>query len=475
MTISERFNLQKSQAELDFINIDPDTDIPLFLDPHFLSKRNDRWSVEATLTLRSFFQEIIDLIRANNMEDARLLFDHLHEPNATCLGLSVGSPDGNGVGNSDTTRIFYSLISSRAIQTGLIQDIQDNILFVDYFGKDKLSDMTTNIITKHLIDYTITQCDLHNIPLTDNIPSGHYWSRRNNDWISEHARRLVINNKPLLLVPKGIASFCKAYTPETYYNHFVLNFLQDENIRIRSALVQTTKKGVRFVTKKSLKEENPINKAFLREFTSRHPEILERFKERVITNPLQNSEISEFNYRAVANDLITKLGQVPSGNHDASAYHQLVLGILEFLLYPDLINPVKEREIHNGRKRIDITFDNASRDGIFHRISEHMRLPCPYIFVECKNYSSDPANPELDQLSGRFSTNRGRLGILTCRNFSNRNLFLNRCTDTFRDDRGLIIPLDDNDLINMLRNSDENNRTYVDGYLSDIVRQVAVN
>lgn len=81
MTISEHFNLNKSQAELDFINIDPDNDIPLFLDPHFLSKRVDRWSIEATLTLRSFFQEIIDLIRANNFDDARLLFDHLHEPN----------------------------------------------------------------------------------------------------------------------------------------------------------------------------------------------------------------------------------------------------------------------------------------------------------------------------------------------------------------------------------------------------------
>lgn len=475
MTISEHFNLNKSQAELDFINIDPDNDIPLFLDPHFLSKRVDRWSIEATLTLRSFFQEIIDLIRANNFDDARLLFDHLHEPNATCLGLSVGTPDGNGVGSSDTTRIFNSLISSRAIQTGLIQDIQDSILFVDYFGKDKLSDMTTNIITKHLIDYTITQCDLHNILLTDNIPSGHYWSRQQNDWLAEHCRRLVINGKPLLLVPKGIASFCKAYTPETYYNHFVLNFLQDENIRIKSALVQTTKKGVRYVTKKSIKENNPINKSFLRDFTTRHPEILERFKDRVITNPLQNDEISNISYNAVALDLISRLRQIPRGNHDASAYHQLVLGILEFLLYPDLINPVKEREIHNGRKRIDITFDNASKSGVFYRISENMHIPCPFIFVECKNYTNDTTNPELDQLSGRFSFNRGRLGILTCRNFTNRELFIQRCSDTYRDDRGLILPLEDNDLINMLQNANERNREYVETYLSNIVREVAIN
>src|ERR1700744_1714648 len=133
MTISERFNLNKTQAELDFINIDPDIDTPLFLDPHFLSKRLDKWSIDATNTLKNFFQTVIDLIRGNDEDGARALFDYLHEPNATCLGLSRAIPDGNGVGGGDTDKIFSRLVRSRAIQTGLIQDVQDSILFVDYF------------------------------------------------------------------------------------------------------------------------------------------------------------------------------------------------------------------------------------------------------------------------------------------------------------------------------------------------------
>jgi hypothetical protein len=476
MTISEIFQLNKSQAELDFINIDPDLDTPLFIDPHFLSKRVDRWSIDATLTLRDFFQNVINLIRANDLNTARTLFDYLHEPNATCLGLSYDRPDGNGVGSSDTTRIFNNLIRSRAIQTGLIQDIQDNILFVDYFGKDKLSDMTTNIITKHLINYTISQCKLHDINLTSNVPSGHYWSRQLSTWHSEYAQRLVVNGKPLLLVPKGTVSFSKSYTPDRYYNHFVLNFLQAENLRINSSLVEThPTTGRRFVSKKILKERNPPTKDFLREFTNRHPEVLESFKNSTVGESLHNSEFANISVRQIAQNLINRLRNIPTGGNTATSFHSLTLGILELLFYPHLINPVKEREINNGRKRIDITFDNASKEGVFHRLSHNMNIPCSYIFIECKNYTSDVANPELDQLAGRFSVNSGKFGILACRTFDNKNLFIQRCKDSYVAGRGLIVPLDDSDIIAMLNNFNENDNTFIDNYLSGIIREIMLN
>jgi hypothetical protein len=344
MKISEIFNLGKSQAELDFIDIDITKDIPLFLDPFFLGNRQDKWSSEATLTLRSFFQKLIDLTKEGNEKSARELFEYLHEPNSTCLGMSIGIPEGKGVGKGDSSKIYDNLLKSKAIETGLLQDIEDNILFVDNFGKDKLSDMTTNIIRKHLIIYTQAQCNLHNIPITENVPSEFYWSRQDEEWKNEYTEMLVIKGKKILLVPKGVVSFSDCYTPEKYYNHFVLNFLQNEHLRLNSALVQETSKGKKFVTKKDLKETTPQTKEFLRQFTLKHPEVLKAFKEKTKNDSVKNIEIADISIKNICKVLGEQLVAIPSGANTASDFHHKILGILEIIFYPNLIYPVKEKK-----------------------------------------------------------------------------------------------------------------------------------
>lgn len=474
MRISQIFNLNKTQPELDFIDIDIETDIPLFLDPFFLRLRQDNFSLNCSRTIRSFFQTVVDRVRNEDLDGARELFNYLHEPNETCLGLSTGRPQGRGVGNIDTDKIFDRIIESRAIETGLLQDLEDSVLFVDQFDKDKLSDMTTNIIREHLMNYTIQQCVLHGIPTIDNIASGYYWSIQNRRWEAKHAAHLVINERKVLLVPKGVVSFKKQYTAPNYYNHFVLNFLQNENLELNTALVQERKNGVRFVTKKSLKERNPLSKDFLREFTLAHPEVLESFKDSTTERSLLNEEIEYIDMNGLCNRIADYLATIPTGAAEANRYYDLTKSILEILFYPKLINPSMEQEIHEGRKRIDITFDNAAEDGLFFRLGNNMNIPSSYIMIECKNYSTDPVNPEIDQLSGRFSVNRGRFGILLCRSFNDRDRFIQRCRDTFNDQRGLIIPLTDEDLILMLRNYDSQDDSFVENLLADRVREIAV-
>lgn len=107
-----------------------------------------------------------------------------------------------------------------------------------------------------------------------------------------------------------------------------------------------------------------------------------------------------------------------------------------------------QHEIHEGRKRIDITYTNMAVGGFFKWLATH--YSAAHTFVESKNYGREVANPELDQLSGRFSPTRGQFGLLVCRQFTDKELFLRRCHDTAGDGRGFVIPLDDDDLRELL-------------------------
>jgi hypothetical protein len=86
-----------------------------------------------------------------------------------------------------------------------------------------------------------------------------------------------------------------------------------------------------------------------------------------------------------------------------------------------------------------------------------------------QNYTHDPENPELDQLSGRFSGHtRGRLGLLVARKFDNRDRFIQRCIDTAHDNRGFIVPLADSDLVQMLELIAEGERSQINGLLNGL-------
>lgn len=481
MRISRIFRLGKSQYELDFVDIDPRHDIPLFVDPYFLSTRTDHWSSEASRTIKSFFEHFTRLIRAGDAQGARQLFERLGEPNETCLGLSKGRPQGRGIGETNATKIFESLIATEAVRAGVVEDIEDCRIFVEGVDKDLISDMATNIIKGHLIQYTQAQCQLWNIPLQPGVPSGFVWSRLDGQWTNVHTDMLIVDGKKLLLVPKAIVSFSEKYTAQQYHQHFVLNFLQNEHLRMNSVLVQRRRRrdGSErvFVTKKSVREyDAPLTKEFLARFTQQHPEVFRNFRERTRDKiqSVDNEELSNSNLRDIAEYLVEELRSIPAGPENATRYHRTIVGILELLFYPNLFSPQIEGEIHEGRKRIDITFDNGAKDGFFFRLHTTYQTPSQFILVECKNYSRDVANPELDQIAGRFSPNRGRFGIIVCRTIDDMQTLLARCSDTYRDQRGTILPIVDADLIALLQQLANGDRRPEEEFLANRFRQIAL-
>jgi hypothetical protein len=195
-----------------------------------------------------------------------------------------------------------------------------------------------------------------------------------------------------------------------------------------------------------------MKKEFLSTFSEEHPEVLDRYKHSVgVPRELSVDELEEgFDECAFAETLSAELRAIQRGSEAALRFHHFMIGALEFIFYPDIIYPVKEEEIHEGRKRIDILYTNNSMGGFFFRRRGEANVNAAHVIVECKNYMKEMQNPELDQIAGRFGLHRGRLGLLVGRSFDDRARFVARCRDTANDGRGYVIALVDDDIAELL-------------------------
>ncbi|MBA4420217.1 MAG: hypothetical protein C0391_03635 [Anaerolinea sp.] len=472
---SNYFNLNKTQSELDFVDIPINGDIHLFIDPFAISQRTDPWSINCHSILVSYFQHVIDRIRRGDRSGAINSLSNLSEPNETRLGFSKGRPKGSGVGSYQAEQLFATLLSSTAVRTGLVTSIEECELMIPGINRDKISDLTTNIIRKLLVEYTNEQCDLFNIP-TQNVALHPYFSIDRLSWVNGYHSLPLVEGDPILLVPKIIVRYDPSYDHQKYFHNFILDYLQAENLSAGSSLVHTLKNGRSVVYKKDIAANFPCTKENIYLFSKDHPDVLARYRQELqrMENSGKYDDILEEDESNIGRILIEALRSIPPGNLTASDYHNLMLGIVEFIFFPNLLHPVKEREIHEGRKRIDIHMENGARSGIFFTFHQIRDIPCSYVPFECKNYQSDIANPELDQLSGRFSINRGKVGFICCRSFGNRKLFISRCRDTFNDGRGLIIPLDDDVIINLLENIINGQRQNNEDILNETINTICI-
>lgn len=254
----------------------------------------------------------------------------------------------------------------------------------------------------------------------------------------------------MLLVPKYIVRRNLSLNSQEFYNKQITDFLVAENLRANSALVQTIK-GKRKVLKGDVRERNPKSKSYIAEMVFAHPKLLELYKDLAKRHSSMVTIDDEApNITVVCAQLARVFAKIPTGASHATDYHNLVLASLTALFYPMLIQPHKEWEIHDGRKRIDVVFTNAADTGFFSQRRSDPKMNANTVIVECKNYSNDLANPEIDQLIARFDDNRGKFGLLTCRSVDNIAALESRCRDAASRSQGYIIFLTDDDLVTML-------------------------
>ncbi|MCK2035679.1 hypothetical protein KZC51_05975 [Microbacterium sp. SSW1-49] len=456
--VSGYFSLGVEQGGLDFVDVDVNGDVPVYIDPTAIRVQAGDWVEACAHGLYTFFDELLGAIRADDLPKIRSLIYPLSEPNETHLGVSKGLARGRSLGSQKKAdQLVAALRRSRAIKSGLIEDLEDTVLFVDGVGRDILSDITTCIIRAHLIEYTVNQCRFHGIPLENQI-SGLFWDSEQRVWRDDYFDLPRGPRGLLLLVPKAIVRLHPTYEKGQFYRGYLRPFF--EGIELSKGvssefvrLVRAGKKNARLKVNMGQLDENlGTTKAKIAENAESFPQAMKKYRqmkavEAQVPLSLEALATQTGTPEPSLRELYEEILAIQPGKAGATAYHRAVAAFLTALFTGSLGNQRLEVTLH-GLKRIDITYDNVAGDGLFRWFGLHHAAAS--VPVECKNYFNDPANPELDQIAMRLSPARGEIGFLVCRTVSNKQRLLDRCRSAAVDNHGYVIALDDVDLLSLL-------------------------
>ena len=296
MHVTELYRLERTQAEVDFVDVDVSTDNRIFIDPRAIRLQKGELQEGCVACLVSFFGEVLDAIRLGHPEKVRQLMRYLGEPNETHLGFSRGKSRGRGLRGSRSDEIADAISASKAAETGLLQDLEDTAFLVPGVSRDLLSDMTTQIIRGPLIEYTQQCCIQYGIPMESQY-GGNVWSPDSLEWEEDYEVPLPrTEDGALILIPKSIVRHAPILDNTKYFNGYLAPFLEADELQAQSQLVELLKSGEGRVTKKKLHEKYSDSKEAVVEQTLRFDrKPLERYRQvagRITAPPLVNEDIA---------------------------------------------------------------------------------------------------------------------------------------------------------------------------------------
>lgn len=340
--------------------------------------------------------------------------------------------------------------------------------FINKYPEDSLNTSIEKLISKTL----------------DYLNSKHFWHQKEDEATIRFYPTLYLLAFPVYIFYEG--KDCKVIKE---YPNLVKRLSKDNLIQLKNEqkIFRTTLRYIfnlyfhSFFSKDNRVFFEKYRNTILKDITNHLSELNahEIFGTCLLVDSIDNFEIPDNEYfhiffeksRIKGSSLIKRLKGIEFGKKDAGQYHKIVLEIFNFLFDNILENPKKEKRIHNGRKKADIAYVNSANEGFFYNLSQRHKIFCPYIIIECKNYNQDPANPVYDQMSGRFSDNIGKFGIITCRKIMDKKKALEALKAIVSFKKEYVLILDDDDIINLINAKIEGNRI-LDGYLENKMMEI---
>lgn len=241
--VTERFSISLSQEDIDFVDVNLESDALLFLNPTLFGELVDTdLSKKVNQQVYSFFETVLNFYSINNKKEALKLFNQSGETNAVHLGYSKTNK-GKGASEKALTKLFDTVFASKVLENRVLSNPISLVLFVENFAEDRMSDLVISILKKELVEYTLAQAILHNLPIEiDEINYGKYWDASTRSWkILKNRYIKDQKGKPIIFMPKQIVSKKFGFSAKNYLSKVIFEWRQSKHSEELSNLCEIKK------------------------------------------------------------------------------------------------------------------------------------------------------------------------------------------------------------------------------------------
>jgi len=287
-------------------NISLISDLPLFIDPFLLFNSDKKEYKQLHAEIIKYLEFLKNKSIAGEIDSglisAWFRFKEVHQ---TWLGFSISGNKGSGLGKKFATALnenfekIFKDYGSEEITLGT--HLEKLCLVKDGVGKDNISDFTTNLIKKFLLDYTqeFAKKYIDKSKFRTCVVNKVIFNYSTESWESREYNLPYLQNDFVLLTPKDILTKDDVWINKgDLYNDFSRIRFSLSNEELRSQLNNFLRKELGFGEKTKKEENKAIRKALFQ-----FPELIDhyvRFKEdsgeSAISISNQKVEISELIY-----------------------------------------------------------------------------------------------------------------------------------------------------------------------------------
>ncbi len=217
--ITQAFNIEAKESDLDFFDANLFYDSLLFIDPFLLKRSPIEEERELFKRFSSYFRKAYQKsisARNNHLQIQGLRsFLTFKEPREINLGYSQNSNKGSGPGTGFAESLLTFFLESTAAKLINEEDLFPEedfnpkfvAIFAEGFGEDGISDLSANLIMDYLISYTQTQAERWNIDLKI-LPVQQTFDSEEMNWTGGVNVKLPENplrpGEPIVFVPRRL-------------------------------------------------------------------------------------------------------------------------------------------------------------------------------------------------------------------------------------------------------------------------------